>query len=114
MSLESKRPAPILTLLNAEDEKEPLTQSPMTAETPVVFQEEEANPIVEDAAADANEEFYAHLCEGCGMIFDCVGDANGNHAPELCVCEQTVARNPILHLVYYCSYECERETNEEV
>ena len=102
MTLERKRPPSLILAHNADDEKEPLTQSPMTAEveTPVV-----------DAAADSKEEkFYTHLCDGCGVVFDCAGDANGNHAPELCRCEQEVSRHPVVHLIYFCSYECTRDT----
>lgn len=113
--LDSKRPTPIIA--SQMEFKEPLTQSPMTAETPVVIRDDaQANPQLPDE--EKIVALYGHICEECGAVFDCNGDENGNHAVDLCVCEQMIAAYPKPHLIYYCSYECslvdtESETDVE-
>lgn len=79
--LDSKRPAPIIA--SQMEFKEPLTQSPMTAETPVVIRDDaQANPHLPDE--EKIVALYGHICEECD-VFDCNGDQNGNHAVDLCV-----------------------------
>ena len=80
---------------------EPLTQSPdlPSPDTAVREDDDKANPM--------EEEDPSHACGSCGMIFLCVGDANGNRAhDDLCDCEQAITVFPLKHLVFYCSTAC--------
>lgn len=105
--LEHKRPPPIDA---AHFEfPEPLTQSPSTAETPILIPDDiKANPHLQEEEV----HLYTHTCDECSAVFDCVGDEHGNHAVDLCICEQAVAAYPEPHLIFYCSYECSIDASE--
>ena len=106
MSFERKRPTPI-DAAYLDFLPEPLTQSPMTAETPVLVDadDKEANPHLQvDEEAIVN--LYVHTCEQCSVIFDCDGDQQGNRAVDLCVCEQAIMGIVEPRLVFFCSHEC--------
>ncbi len=107
--LDRKRPSPITS--SQVEFKEPLTQSPMTAETPIVIRDDDkANPHL--PAEGKMTILYGHICDHCGEVFDCHGDEYGNHAIDLCVCEQAIAAYPEPHLIFYCSYECSLEESD--